>query len=164
MLINNLCKISHLHCNIWKSHRRTQLSSFSWNIRASLGLNCLMTMTGWIWAGSTSIWPGQALLTLSEIHHCHWPTLSYTYELEAPALQNYFPLFYHVENTLNILWHTFCDLSSGFLKKSCYFPNKGCETSTSPSIHNWLKLEKYNTVIQSLHFFLHFKKSQTQAS
>lgn len=97
---------------------RIQLSSFSWNTRATLGLNSCITTTGQPEQGP--LWLGQALPTLSEIHPLSTACLlpyklmswrSLVYNITSP--------FYHVEmveNTLNILRYIFCNSSSWFLK------------------------------------------------
>lgn len=99
-----------------------------------------MTTTGWAWTGSTSVWPGQTLPTLSETHHCHQPALPYKLMSWRPLVYNITSPYFIMLKWLKILLIYYkiyfvikvLDLK----KKSCYFPNKFCDTLASPSIHN----------------------------
>lgn len=100
MLINKLCEISCLHWKIRRSHMRIQLSSSSWNLRATLGLNCHMTTTGWAQAGTPS--EGRFSPCCQSSAHCPLPApFPKAYELETSY--NIISRFYHIEMIESVL-------------------------------------------------------------
>lgn len=104
ILINKLCKISCLQWKI-RSHMRIQLSSFSWNIRATVGLNCRVATTG-CWAreggGAASRGEGSSYL-VRDTHAGTGCSLPYKLMSWRPLVYNITSRFTYAEMTENIL-------------------------------------------------------------